>query len=227
MKTPIITRLGYTLKLPLFKHALVAIPPIFLGLFADYKRQGIKEMLPEWEINFYWVAAPLICVYALVFLHRFLSAPLAIENEQLRKGRDLSQKIDDADLSRLLRGFIIENVFMYNGEGVYPSKSYDNKFSLEKIRESYDEVSFRCPADSIAHVTFAFMNGHANIDKTAFICVKDGNGDEQRINIRDIYQEYRIFTGKHSKIYIKLQYPDDYQIYDEASLRISLQAWEK
>ena len=226
METNLKAKATYALKASIkLKDLWKPLALIILGLVSEYRSKGLN-MLPELEGNFLFIAVPVIGYYLILFLYKFFSAPLALQNQSLLEGRDLTHKITDGDLQRLLRGYIFDNVFHYNAENVYHFKEYKDQFSIQLLRDNYDPLIIRCPSNATAHLTLSFMNGHKNIDKTGFICIKDGHDKEHKINIREIYEEFEFFVGENSTIYIKLQYPDDYEICEHANLRISLQAWE-
>lgn len=219
-------KINYALKLGKLKQAI--LPSIFglLGFVSQVYDLKTEAIMDEIIRSSLWVILPAVCGYLIVFLFRYFSAPIALENEQLKRNRDLSKQITDADLEKLLNGYVWGQSFTYDPQQVYPFKEYRNKLQFETARNRYDCLNLRCPANSTAVITFSFMNGHGNIDIPCAIIIKDGRDTEHKIDMRDIYEDKRFYVGKSSKLLIKFEYPDEYELYNECNFRVSLEGWE-
>jgi hypothetical protein len=227
MKIPFKTRLCHAFRRSLaLKETIVPVFLAVLGLLADWGIRGQTQMLTELQITLLYVVVPVAAYYLVIFIYHFCSASLAIENEHLKNGRDVTKNINDGDLQKLLNGYILEDTFYFHAEMVQ-CKFYDDITSIESLRGTYDTIPVRCPANSIANIRFSYNFSRPNIGKTCLIWVKDGLGAEQTININDIYQEWPILVDDVSNFYVKLQYSDDYQIPDYASFRIEVKSWKK
>lgn len=223
MKVPILSRLKYALDAMTLREIFATICTAPLWLYASYINNGINA-LTEWKINFYYVGIPVTVFYLLIFLYHFFSASLAIENKKLKEGRGVVKNINDSDLQKLLRGYIVEDRFIYQAE-ITPCKFFDDKISVESLKRNYTLIPVRCPAGGTAYIRFSINFSRIFLGKTCLIWIKDGTGREFSINVMDIYKDWPISVDSNSNFHVKLEYNDTNAMPDGASFRIEINSW--
>lgn len=202
----------------------------FLGLLADIKLVGFEGMIPQLEVNFWYIVVPVIIYFIAVALYKYLSAPLCIENMKLKDGRTVSHRLDDRDISDLLGGYLIEDVFMYHANGGVQCCRYKGIEEIKSLKDSYDFFRIACPADSTAYIKIELFNGRKNIGKTATIHLVNSSGEEVKIKTNEIYNSnnrHPIILGDQSKLGIKLDYSDEFFVENDVELLISITSWRK
>ena len=133
------------------------------------------------------------------------------------------EKINRADLQRMLNGMFLENTFILGGE-INLCKQYKGKFALEQLCLDFDRVDVRAPGGSVARIGFR-LNTQREWNGKIQVIVRDGRGRVERVE--NIYEAMPVFLGDNGEFFVKLARGDGIEFEDGTELWVTIDAWSK
>ena len=203
--------------------------PLFIvpvGIVFLYIIKGFEAMIQEMQLMLIYTVLPVTIWYILLFLWHYLTAPLVLQNEMLLKDRGLIHKMTDADLQRMLHGYIYDDTFHYEFEAMGPIKSFKGPDEFEKLRARYNIIKINCPANCKVYLNIELINTIEFIGKPLSFWIKDGAGKEHEFDYNETLESICFEVGRDSNVYIKLEYPSDVAIDENVSLQIKMDSWK-
>jgi hypothetical protein len=186
-------------------------------------RRGATDLTTTYPIldGILAALAAFIITWVVAFLVRLLNAPVQLDKQNAARLREL-EKIDRFDLQHMLGGVYFGDTFMYGAE-ITLCKKYDGKFEIEHLKDGFDMISVRAPKNSLANISFRFMNARQNLKYRFYF----RDGKEQESEIQNIYECQNIYLDAQARFGLKFVCEEQYLIDERASLTVGIKSWTK
>lgn len=186
---------------------------------------GVNVIFPEgWQGNVLEFFVYLGIAWAVIFVFRLLFvAPYSLFKEASKRISDLS-KVDWQDLQHMLGGLFFEGTFFYNGR-IFCGEIFKGKDEILRFRDDFIEIPVRAPKNAIVNIKIQFLNGRQETNSKCHFYYRDQKNES--VLIRNIYEEQKIYLNEKSCFYLKLAWGQDYALYEEPSLEITISSWTK
>lgn len=133
------------------------------------------------------------------------------------------EKIDRADLERMLHGRFLGRTFMYGAE-IYICKDYKGSLEIGRLKGGgFDTIAVPAPKNSVAGIRIKFFH-RRDAGQYVFEC-RDGNN--RVISISDIYEEQQIYLDGQSSFGLRLAMSEDFPLDENSLVRVTVTTWTK